>query len=176
MASRHELLFDVRRSVRYHTRRRQFFDKWSKIFKFITVLSGTATFATALATLSKTWTLGSAVVVALFSTIDLIIGTSEKARLHTDLANKFIELEKDIVVASEELEELQLSELTARRLDIEAEEPPIKRILDSICHNELLRAMGYNESMQVKIRWYQRWFVNFIDIRLHSIKQEHHHP
>ena len=43
------------------------------------------------------------------------------------------------------------------------------RVLDSICHNELLRAMGYDQSQYVEIAWYQRLFAQFIDIREHAI-------
>ena len=35
----------------------------------------------------------------------------------------------------------QLAELGARRLQIEATEPPILRVLDAMCHNELLTAL-----------------------------------
>ena len=35
-----------------------------------------------------------------------------------------------------------LAELTDRRLAIEAGEPPILRLLDALCHNELLTAVG----------------------------------
>ena len=55
------------------------------------------------------------------------------------------------------------------RLDIEIEEPPPLRILDLICHNELCRAMGYDESHQVKIKWYQRILCQIVDLGEYSV-------
>ena len=43
-----KLLFSVRLSIRYHTRRRMFFDRMNKFFSFLTVLSGTAVLASVL--------------------------------------------------------------------------------------------------------------------------------
>jgi hypothetical protein len=49
-----------------------------------------------------------------------------------------------------------LAAFTARRLEIEADEPPILKVLDSVCHNELLRAMGYDKSEFYRIGVVQR--------------------
>jgi hypothetical protein len=54
-------------------------------------------------------------------------------------------------------------------LAIEADEPPILRVLDAICHNELLRAMGYPKEREAQIAWYQRLLASFVDIREHAI-------
>jgi hypothetical protein len=45
----------------------------------------------------------------------------------------------------------------------------VLRVLDSICHNELLRAMGYDRSQYVEIAWYQRLLAQFVDVREHAI-------
>ena len=55
------------------------------------------------------------------------------ARQHNDLAREFIGLERDLVRVGDVTPE-RLAELTARRLDIEAAEPPILRVLDAMCH------------------------------------------
>lgn len=166
----HDLLFGVRRSFRYHSRRRQFFDRFSKAIKIISAVSGVGVITTLLSQLGKPWPITLAAIAAVFSSIDLAINTSESARLHTELARKFIALERDIVEAGKEFTERELTKFVSRRLEIEAEEPPILRVLDCICHNELIRAMGYEEKYQVKISWCQRLFSNFIDMQAHSIK------
>ena len=89
--------------------------------------------------------------------------TSKAARLHSDLARRFIELEKEFL-PEKATTRAELDRLEAARLTIEADEPPILRILDSVCHNELLRAMGYEDEVFLKIFWFQRLFANFIDI------------
>jgi hypothetical protein len=60
------------------------------------------------------------------------------------LANDFIALEKEILLA-DHLNEDQLRQLEAQRLDIETKEPPILRTLNRICHNEEARAQGCEE-------------------------------
>lgn len=164
-----KLLFSVRRSIRYHYRRRLFFDRVHKISTFLAALSGTATFASVLAKAGPGLTLFFAAAVAVFSVIDLVVGTAQAARLHDDLAKRFINLEKAIITSKEPGAD-KLADFSARRLDIEADEPPPLKVLDSICHNELLRAMGYNKSYFVKIKWYQRWFSQVIDVREHTIQ------
>ncbi|MBW1666751.1 MAG: hypothetical protein JRJ66_01630 [Deltaproteobacteria bacterium] len=164
----YKLLFGVRRSVRYHNRRRQFFDRLHKFSVFLSALAGTATLASVLAKAGPTYTLIFAAAVAIFSVIDLVIGTAQAARLHHDLARRFFSLEKSIVSLKDPSDE-DLAALTARRLDIEADEPPSLKVLDSICHNELLRALGYDSSHYVQIKWYQRLFAQLFDIHEHKI-------
>ena len=39
--------------------------------------------------------------------------------------------------------------ITEKRLELETTEPPALRALDTICHNELLRAVGYGRKEEV---------------------------
>ena len=165
-----KLLFGVRRSVRYHNRRRLFFDRLHKFATFLSALAGTATVASVLAKLPAPWTIAFALIVAVFSIMDLVVGTAQAARLHNDLAKRFIELEKALIALKDPTPE-DIAGLTAQRLDIEADEPPPLKVLDSICHNELLRALGYPEQYFVKIRWYQRLLSQFFDIREDTVKK-----
>lgn len=164
----HNLLFGVRRSIRYHTRRWRFYDQVSSCCKFLSVLGGTATISAVLAKFGAEWTIGFASIVTIFSALDLVIGSAQKARLHNDFSRQFVVLEKDMLT-KEGVSKSDILEFTARRLEIEAQEPPPLRILDMICHNELCRAMGYGESEQVKIRWYQRLLCQIIDVGDYSI-------
>ena len=148
-----------------------FFDRFHKTSTFLSALRGTATLASVLAKAGPVWTLTFAAAVAVFSVIDLVVGTAPLARLHNDLAKRFIELEKDII-RSKDATDVSVSVFTAQRLDIEADEPPPLKVLDSICHNELLRAMGYDKTEFVEIKWYQRLFSQFIDIREHKIQSK----
>ena len=92
------------------------------------------------------------------------------ARVHEDLCRQFIELEKETIsIAEGQFTEEAALRITAARLTIEAVEPPVKRVLDSLCHNELLRAMGYGGEEFVRVRWYQRLFAQLLDIQEHRI-------
>lgn len=166
----HKLLFGVRRSIRYHNRRRLFFDRLNKFATFFSALAGTATVASVLAKLGQSWTLGFALAVAVLSAVDLVVGTAKSARLHNDLSKRFIDLEKTINETGPKTDEALIN-LINMRLDIEKDEPPPLKILDSMCHNELLRALGYDSSNFVKIKWYQRLFSNFFDINEHTVRK-----
>jgi hypothetical protein len=143
---RHKLFFDVRRSVRYHTKRRQFFGRLGRFFKFFTLIGGLGTVTTLLAKGGEGWTLAYGLLAGVFSIIDLVIGTDELARLHTDLAVEFIAIERQMVMAGKEISDKQLAEFIDRRLEIEAKEPPVLHVLDIICHHELLTAHIYDIS------------------------------
>ncbi len=73
-------------------------------------------------------------MVALASALDLAVGTSRCANLHGDLARRFAH--------GRNLEDEEFEQLTRMRLEIESGEPPVLRLLDVICHYELLRALG----------------------------------
>ena len=66
----------------------------------------------------------------------------------------------------------KLSHLTSERLDIEAEEPPPMRVLDTMCHNELVKAMGLNESEEVEVNRIQLILAQFIDLDPHKLKKK----
>ena len=161
-AERSTLLFAVRRSVRYHNRRRQFFDRLSKTITILTAVGGIGTVSTLLAK-SETLALWYGAAAGFFSVLDLVIGCAEQARTHTDLAKQFIELEIKMVKAGEKISAEQLADFTTERLHIEINEPPILRVVDLQCHNELSRAMGYGKSEQYKISLLQKLFAPFFD-------------
>lgn len=163
-----DLLFSVRRSIRYHNRRRMFFDRLHKVTNGIGVVLGSAAVFTALKEIYPFLTILSGVTIALFSALDLIIGTAQMARLHTDLARRFIQLEKAMIMVDEASTDA-LKSFTAERLDIEAEEPPVLHVLNTICHNELMRAMGYEEEEMVRIAPMQRFLSPFFDFKEHQL-------
>lgn len=81
----HNLLFGVRKSVRYHTRRRLFYDRFSKISDALTVIFGSATIASQLSAHQKIST-AMAALTAIAGGINLVFGTSKMARDHHDLS------------------------------------------------------------------------------------------
>jgi len=165
----HDLLFGVRRSIRYHNRRRNFYDRFNTLVSAVSVVMGSATVYGVLKEHAQDVALVSAAVVTVLSAFNLVVGSARQARLHHDLAKKFIALEKTIIAASTP-DAATLVQWTSERLDIEAEEPPVLHVLNCICHNELVRAMGYDQKDMVKIAFYQRWLSPVIDIREHALK------
>jgi len=167
------LLLDIRRSIRYHNRRRMFFERLHVIFSTFILLSGMTAFTTLLSEMKdgKEYAIYASFIVALFSAVDIVVGTSKKARLYLDLSRRFINLEKSMII-NNEISEETINKFHAKRLDIESEEPPVLKVLDSICHNELARSMGSEKKEYVKIRFYQRLFAQLFDLREHTIRRE----
>ena len=128
--------------------------------------------STLLAAAGEPWVLAFGTITGFFSIVQLVISPSEAARLHADLARDFIGLEKQMILAGESVSDKQIDEFTALRLDIEAKEPPTLRVLDAMCHNELLRAMGYDRSKHVRISWLQRLCAPLFDLRQEAIDKQ----
>ena len=100
----------------------------------------------------------------------MILTPGLRARQHNDLAGEFIGLERDLVRAGDEIAD-QLAEPTARRLKIEAAEPPILRVLDATCHDELLTFLGGDEGQRARISRLQRWLANWADFRADRLRK-----
>lgn len=164
----HGLKFGVRRSVRYHNRRRAFFDRLDKITNMVSVIFGSAAVFGVMDVNFKTLALTAAAMVTVTSAVNLVLGSSLRARDHADFARRFIALEKEMEIHAPIAETLK--RLTAQRLDIESDEPPIMRVLDCLCHNEQMRAQGYSPEQFAKIRWWQSLFAQIVDLREDLIK------
>ena len=165
----HDLLFGVRRSVRYHMRRRRFFEQLDRLVSFLVVVwVTTIVYCVTVAGAEEARRLAMVAfgLVVPVAAIYLIGGSPwMRVREHARLARRFVELEQKL---NRTPSEATLRYVTHMRLVIEAEEPPVMRVLDCICHNELCQAMGYDERAQ--IGFFQRLFAQIVDIRPDLIK------
>lgn len=166
------LLFGVRRSVRYHLRRRRFYERFRDAALFVAAASGSAAVAAfgseLTARLADSVEAAVPAAVTVMALAYLVAGSLRKARLHTDLGRRFIALERRLVAAGSSPSDAALVEATQERLAIESDEPPVLRVLrvlDTLCHNELLRAMGYPRSEFVPVSAPQRLLANWADFR-----------
>jgi hypothetical protein len=140
-------LFAVQRSIKYHTRRQGFYDSWNNVTNAASILLGAGTVA-ALAhklPLADVLSFLFPIAITIFSTLNLVWGTSRKARMHNDLHRRFVDLERKMVSRTE--------------VDIEADEPPIMFVVSVLCHNEVVRANGAGEYYAVPL--WQRWLGQF---------------
>lgn len=160
-----ELLFAAQRSVRYHRHRQRFFDNVHAAGSLLTAIFGSATFVGVWGGQEQSWVVLVALATAVASAMEIVLRPAAVARDHSELARDFIGLEQDLRrarVAGLTPESMQ--ELTSLRLAIEAKEPPIHLVLDTICHNELIRSLGMSQDEMVDVRWDQRIFRNVFDI------------
>jgi hypothetical protein len=161
-------LFSVRRSIRYHQRRRGFYDKLDKLSNMLSLIFGSAAIYGILQENAKNVALVASATVTVVSSVNLVVSSAQRGRDHTDYMRKYVELEKRMLdVESEEL----LLEVKAARLSIEADEPPVLHVLNSICHNELVRAMGLPKEEYYEIGMFQTLVSQLFDFRESSIQR-----
>lgn len=162
----HNQLFGIRRSIRYHLRRRAFFERLDQLSNMFSVIFGSTAIYGIMGTNAKTLALASSAAVTVLASINLVVGSAQRARAHSDFVRQYVELEKRMLVpATEDF----LLAIMADRLSIEAGEPPVLHVLNSICHNELMRSMGYDKDELVKIGLAQRLLAHFVDFRGNAI-------
>ena len=169
-----DLLFAVRRSVRYHRYRERFLDRAHQLGALVTALAGSATIVTLLAELPPRWTwvrVLVASVTALASVTELVFAPARGARRHAALAVDFLALEKDLIRAGSSLTLEALVELQTRRLDFEATEPPVYRVLDAICQDELVTALGVDASHRSNVTGWQRLWRHVFDVGAHRLRK-----
>jgi len=165
-----KLLFAVRRSIRYHTHRRKFFERLSVASDFLIIVSGGTVvgFASASPETHKAWTIFFGAFAAVIGSLDLVIGFSNKARDYRELARDFSQLEIRMMGVDDACDDKTLTELTNCRLEIEQNEPPVLRVLDSYCHNEMVRVTDYatyeeSEGEKIEISFWQSVFMPWFD-------------
>ncbi|MEW6120201.1 MAG: hypothetical protein AB1593_08930 [Pseudomonadota bacterium] len=150
------LLFSVRRSVRYHDRRRAFFERLHRLTSVLTVLmAGSVLFEIGRSGETSGWLMGVAVMAAILAAVDMVVGYASRTNQHRGLKERFVELEMAMLKGDDSPE--VWTEHRLARLKIERDEPPIYRALDLLCHNELLRAEGGNTANLVVLTDVQRW-------------------
>ena len=109
-------------------------------------------------------------ITAATEALQLAFGPARQARLHSELARDFAALGRDMGCAGESPPEPELRELEACRPEIESREPPVLRVLDAMCHDELVTASGIDPKERAQPRWYQRWLANIVDVGAHRLR------
>ena len=99
------------------------------------------------------------VLVALAATADATADSANNCAKHMLLAYRFQELEKKISVKT--LSDQEYESAVHDRLSIEQDEPVPLRLLDVLCHYELMISMGHDETLVPEIPWYRRLLSQF---------------
>ncbi|MYA07547.1 MAG: hypothetical protein F4060_06855 [Holophagales bacterium] len=153
------LLVGVRMSVRYHERRRAWFEGWHNLTLVIALIFvGGVSLRIAERYPEAEWWLS--LIVALALAANVILQFAQRAAVHRGLAVRFIRLEKRIG-DWDSMPYPTYRDLVAQRLDIESEEPTTKVLLSTLCQYETIGAMRDDRAESVsremaKIRWYRR--------------------
>lgn len=143
----------MHKSRRYHEKLSAFFARWRDRSRILTVVFGSGAFLIVANGLGQIAVVASA-VVALWAILDLVLMPDKKAETHTALSRRFTALAAEIATAPRN--NRSLSKLTTKRLEIEADEPPCKRLIDLEARNDEARARGYDPADQVPLTAAQR--------------------
>lgn len=149
-------------STLYHRKRERFFALCDRCSKAASLIAGTAAFSSLLPSAdAKAW---AGVVVAAATMPGLVMAWNDRARLHGELAQKFLAVEAEIVSKGKrDFTEADLNTWLAKLLAIEAGEPPTLGGLVAVCHNQLATSNGNPESV-VRISRIKRFFVHIFDM------------
>lgn len=164
----HEISFYVQRNIRYHMRRAAFFTRWSRVTSFVGVFLGSAaavTFLADLGTLPKIIPSALAAVVAILSAVELVVGVSQLAWLHTDLRRRYLDIDERLQ-ADPQMSPEHIRELKSAIRRIEAEEPPTMAALELMARNDVICALYDQQELPkyyIPLPWWERWTANWVN-------------
>lgn len=164
--SMYRTLFGARKSIRYHQRRRAFFEAAHTIAVSLQVIAGSSAVA-AVVGQSWGWGAGLAATAAVLAALDLAFGVSRRATMHASLAQQFAQLEREMVPREHD-KGVSAEAATAfrqRRLEIEESEPPKLRAIDLLCHNELVISIYRHDKIYPVVLW-KRWVGHVWDVEV----------
>lgn len=112
----------VKRSIRYHSSRTNHFGRLGMTSSTVGVMFGSVTIMAVILQANPLLAIGAAATATIFSTFNLIFGSSRKVALHDDLRRRYIKLENRLLDVN------HISELATIRKDIrriEMDERPV---------------------------------------------------
>lgn len=158
-----ELEHRIELGIRYHQRRRLFFDRLHATLLVISIFSSSGAVATYLAADAPGWLkVGVLLVLALFQALALAVRPDQKAREHARLATGFVDSDRVLKTLASNTP-ADVRQLTQRVLEVERDEPPMKRVLMAIVHNDCARRMGSPD--RIPVTRVQAALANFVDLR-----------
>lgn len=170
-------MFHVRRSVKYHDRRKRFFESVMSFALFLGFVAGPSFVLIGMYTDGSAPIQGQedtavavadwvkyvpAIVTSIVTGWALLAKANIKANLHDRLRSDYIRLRQEMERAKTDCTEQDVARFTATRTAIEDGEPPVKRVVDAICHNEVCLSLGVRKiTSYVKVQPWHRWFGSF---------------
>ena len=166
----YDAAFGINKSRRYHALLRDFYQSAYNWTVALNAVAGSAAFVAILAH-APTWapaTLSG--LFALAATLESIFRYERRARAHHDLCVRFTRLaaEMEKLAATPE----NLACVRAKRLEIEADETEVKRLVEIRAMNEESRARGVPEARLASLNSMQRWFGAVFTFGLPRLERE----
>lgn len=137
--------FTVNVSLRYHAKRRHWYQALHNAANACSVISAMAVFV-AISGEFPTVAKWAAIIPALLTAGDLVYGFSRRADEHRRLYERFSELAQDVAGVAVPTE-ADVRRVMIARLRIEADEPAAIDTLNVICHNAEAESRGWDEQI-----------------------------
>ena len=162
---RYHLAFGIRRSARYHSKRQAFFEAIDQATTFVLIILGSG----AMVPIWEGDRFWLGLAVASVSGLKLVFGFGRKASIHSQLVKDFMRLEKEL---SQDESEETFRRVKGMKNDLDASEPPVLRVLDVICHNEINRALDIDDPREyAEVSPLQRLTAPFFSWRPHTLRK-----
>lgn len=144
-------------SARYHGKRERFLGGVERLLQAVTAIAATSAFADIA---SKTSEVGKclALLAAVASILPLVLGLSERARLHGQLKAQFKSILADMYAVGVEWTEEQLSAFKGRVAKAESGEPASLSALVIHCQNEI--AVAHHKEFY-PLKWWEIALMHF---------------
>lgn len=142
----YQLDFAVGRSLRYHAKRRAFFEHCNHWTRAISAIAGFGTVAMVIQGFH--WaTITAGTIVGIATALDLVFDYSKRTMAYDDLYRRFADLGIKISDTSHTAENYR--QLVTERRKIEKEEPTVMIVLDAVCHNEERKSRGFDDTYKI---------------------------
>jgi hypothetical protein len=159
-AAHFELFFHVKKSIRYHDRRRGYFQFMRLATNAVALLLAGVAFTDLSGDASHWWFKLLAAIAGLLAIFDVVVRFDRRQEIHGDLRRRFCELEANMLKNG--LDDGQWREWANARSSIEADEPRVFRVLEMLSHNETARALGVTDAKEFNdVSWPQRITAHF---------------
>jgi hypothetical protein len=153
--------YQLNLGVHYHMRRQQFFEKWHRLTGVVSLVFSTS--AIAVITNNTFGGIVCSAIVAIFQCFDLIVDTRGKAELHNSLRRKYIQASTELIDLKSNYNDASNNDIDKSIKIIEMSEPPIKKILLELAHNDACRSLGYDKENLHSVNWFVAKTCNIID-------------
>ena len=153
--------YGLSRLIRYSGKRQTFFENMHRYSLFINAVAGSSAFVTLLAGAPQL-AIWLTAAVAIVSSLDNIVGFSERARTYGEQRGRYYDLYCEVV--GKKSEGFDEDRYRQKRLRIDGDGPPRRRVLDVVCRNEEDIFRGFEYQDTVHIHWFRKALRHFIDL------------
>ena len=153
--------YKISLGVHYHMRRQQFYESYHRFTGVFSLIFSTS--AVAFIAGKTEYGLYLAAGVAILQCIDLIIDTRGKAELHNSLRRDYLSVNNELIGYCDQLNEDNLIYIERKINTIEMREPPIRKLLLEICHNDVTRSLDCDNGDLFDFNWFKANTANFIN-------------